>query len=271
MNTYRRCGGSRVTAILALCLAGVSASAATATAQETGGESLRVCTFPAEGFFVRDAGGVSSGLEFDLLTSFAAAARLKVTFETTPLFDQLLKDTESGLCQIGAATVTVTEDRKTRLSFSTPYFPNRILVVQKTSTGLVQPGDLKDRRVAVVKGTLSISLVGNIPGVKSVLVDSDDAAFQALLKGEADALACDSAVVLYYLTKYPELGIAFPMGERSFFAFALPRGSKLVGPLNEHLKFLSRSGAFTKMLAKHFGEANADLLAEDVAKASAKP
>jgi ABC-type amino acid transport substrate-binding protein len=125
--------------------------------------------------------------------------------------------------------------------------------------------------VAVVKGTLSTSLVNSIAGVKSILVDTDDAAFQALLKGEADALACDSAVVLFYLARYPDLGIAFPMGERSFFAFALPMGSKLVGPLNEHLASLSRSGAFTKLLAKHFGEANAELLAEDVARAAVKP
>lgn len=269
MNTYQRCGLRRVTAILAVGLA--VASASVLRAQEAGGESLRVCTFPAEGFFVRDANGVTSGLEYDLLTSFAAAAKLKVAFENTPLFDQLLKDTESGRCQIGAATVTVTEERKARLSFSTPYFPNRVLVVQKKSTEFAQPGDLKDRRVAVVKGTLSVGLVNNVTGVKSILVDSDDAAFQALLKGEADALACDSAVVLHYLTKYPELGIAFPMGERSFFAFALPMGSKLVGPLNEHLTSLSRSGAFTKLLAKHFGEGNAELLAEDVAKAAGKP
>jgi polar amino acid transport system substrate-binding protein len=167
--------------------------------------------------------------------------------------------------------VTVTEERKARLSFSTPYFPNRVMVVQKTASGFAQPGDLKDRRVAVVKGTLSTSLVSSIPGVKSVLVDDDDAAFQALLKGSADALACDSAVVLHYLTLNPELGIAFPLGERSFFAFALPPGSKLLGPLNDHLKALARSGAFTKLLAKHFGEANAEFLADDVAKAGAKP
>ena len=269
MNTHRRCGGSRLTAILALILAGISTSLV--TAQEGGGESVRVCTFPAAGFFSRDAAGAASGLEYDLLTGFATSSRLKVTFTDVPLFDQILKDAASGQCQIGAATITVTEERKARLAFSTPYFPNRVVVVQKTSSAFAQPADLKERRVAMVRGTLSVGLVSNIPGAKAVLVDDDDAAFQALLKGTADALACDSAVVLHYLKLHSDLAIAFSMGERSFFAFALPAGSKLQGPLNDYLKSLQKSGAFTRLLAKHFGEANAEFLADDVAKAVAKP
>jgi len=269
MNTHRRYGVSRFVAIMVSCLAVFLASGL--AAQEAGGDSVRVCTFPAAGFFSRDAAGAASGLEYDLLTGFAAAGKLKVAFVDVPLFDQLLEDTASGQCQVGAATITVTEERKAKLSFSNPYFPNRVVVVQKTSTAFAQPADLRDRRLAVVKGTLSVSLVSKIPGVKSVLVDDDDAAFQALLKGTADALACDSAVVLHYLKLHSDLAIAFPLGDRSFFAFALPIGSKLVTPLNQHLASLQKSGAFTKLLAKHFGEANAELLAEDVAKASAKP
>lgn len=269
MNTHRRYGVSRFVAIMVSCLAVFLASGL--AAQEAGGDSVRVCTFPAAGFFARDAAGTASGFEFDLLTGFAAAGKLKVTFVDVPLFDQLLKDTASGQCQVGAATITVTDERKAKLSFSNPYFPNRVVVVQKTSTAFTQPADLKDRRVAVVKGTVSVGLVSGIASVKSVPVDDDDAAFQALLKGTADAVACDSAVVLHYLKLHSDLAIAFPIGDRSFFAFALPQGSKLLGPLNEHLRSLQKSGAFTKLLAKHFGEANAEMLAEDVAKASPKP
>ena len=269
MNTHRRSGFGRLSAILALCLG--AASTPVVTAQEAGGDRVRVCTFPAAGFFARDAAGVASGFEYDLLTGFAAASKFRATFEDVPQFDQLLKDTASGRCQIGAATIAVTEERKATHSFSNPYFPNRVVVVQKKSTAFAQPADLKGLRVAVVKGTLSESLVTGVSGAKSVLANDDDTAFRALLKGSADALACDSAVVLHYLKLHSDLAIAFPMGDRSFFAFALPRGSKLVGPLNEHLESLQKSGAFTRLLAKHFGEANADFLAEDVAKASLKP
>ncbi len=269
MDTLKRTSASRLTAGLALCLAGVASSPT--IAQDAGRETLKVCTHPAAGFFVRDANGVTSGLEYDLLSSFAAAARMNVVYEHKPLFDDLLKDTESGQCQIGSSSVTVTPERESRLAFSNPYFPNRVVVVQKATSGFATPQDVSDKRIAVVKGTLSTSLVAAIPGVKSLVVDDDDAAFQALLKGEADALACDSAVVLHYLTLHPELGIAFPIGGRSFFAFALPKGSKLVGPLNDHLKSLAKSGAFKRMLGKHFGADNAELLAEDVAHALEKP
>jgi len=255
--------------IPALCIALLLP--ALVAAQGTAAESIRVCGFAAPGFFSRDASGVTSGLEYDLITSFAGAAKLAVAFEERPLFDQVLQDTADGKCQISAATISVTEERQAKLAFSTPYFPNRVVVVQKDSTSFAQAVDLKDRRVAVVKGTVSVGFVGGIPGVTLVSVDDEDAAFGALLKGDADALACDSAVVLHYLKKHPDLRIAFPMGPRSFFAFALPLGSPLVGRLNEHLKSLSRSGDFRKMLAKHFGEDNAEMLAEDVAQAAVKP
>jgi len=267
MKTPRSTASGPLVIALAMFLGGTSIAAA----QDAGGDGLRICTFPAAGFFARDASGAASGFEYDLLSGFASATKLKATFEDVPQFDQLLKDTAGGRCQIGAATVTVTDERKARLAFSAPYFPNRVVVVQKTSSAFAQPADLKDRRVAVVKGTVSVGLVGSIAGAKPVLVEDDDAAFQALLKGAADAVACDSAIVLYYLKQHEDLAIAFPMGERSFFAFALPPGSKFLGPLNDHIKSMQKSGSFTKLLAKHFGEANAEMLAEDVARASVKP
>lgn len=246
-------------------------SPAWVAAQESAAETIRICGFSTPGFFTHDASGVASGLEYDLLTSFGAAERRAVVFEERPLFDQVLRDTADAKCHIGAATITVTAERQTKLAFSTPYFPNRVVVVQKKSTAFAQAGDLKDRRVAVVKGTVSVGLVSATPGVTLVPVDDDDAAVGALLKGEADAFACDSAVVLHYLKKYSDLRIAFPLGPRSFFAFAFPPGSPLLPRLSEHLKSLSRSGAFRRMLAKHFGEDNAEMLAEDVAQAAAKP
>lgn len=230
-------------------------------------EPIRVCTHANAGFFTRDSGGVPTGLEADILTRFAASANATLNFEDDPTFEAVMANTETGRCQIGASTVTVTEGRKSRFLFSAPYFPNRVVVVQKLSSGFTKPADLKDQRVAVVKGTLSVGFISAIPGVRPVLVGDDAAAFAALLKGDADAVACDSAVVLHFLNQHPDLGMAFPIGERSFFAFILPKGSKLHGPLNAYLKKLVPTPEFTRILAKHFGESNAEFLADEVGAA----
>jgi len=255
----------------ALGIVAVVLSAATlAPAQPGEAAAVRVCAHPAPGFFTRDASGQPAGLEFDLLSGFGAATKRKVTFDGAPSFAQLLNDTEAGNCQIGASTVTVTEERRKRLQFSVPYFPNRIVVVQKTATGFARESDLKNQRVAVVTGTISERLVNAMPGVLPVPVKDDAAAFEALQKGEVHALACDSAVVLHHLGQNNDLGLAFPIGERSFFGFALPLDSKLGASLDQYLKGLVRSGEFAKILARHFGAANAEMLARDVAETIGK-
>jgi ABC-type amino acid transport substrate-binding protein len=244
-------------------------SAASAGAAER--EAIRACSRPGAGFFARDPSGQPSGLEYDILKSFADALKVDLIIDDAPSFDELLARAEGGRCHVAAAGITVTEERKQRFAFSTPYFPNRVLIVQKAPAAYVKAEDLKDRRIAVVGGTFQARLVAALQGVKVVSVNNDDALFEAVAKGQADALACDSAVVLHHLSRRPEFSTAFPLGERSFFAFALPLKSNLVGPLNEHLKSLIRTGDFTRMLAKHFGEANADFLASEIANTSPKP
>ena len=233
-------------------------------------EVVRACTRPGAGFFTRNAAGDPIGLEYDLLKSFADAMKTNLVIEDASSFDELLARAEGFRCPIAAAGITVTEERKKRFDFSTPYFPNRVVIVQKAPFGFMKVDDLKGQRIAVVGGTLQAKLLGGLPGVNVVSVNDDDALFDRVSKGEADALACDSAVVLHHLRLHPEFSAAFPLGERSFFAFALPKNSKLLGPLNEHLKTLARTGEFTRMLGRHFGEANAEFLASEIANDSPK-
>ncbi|HRB12487.1 MAG TPA: transporter substrate-binding domain-containing protein [Vicinamibacteria bacterium] len=234
-------------------------------------DAVRACTRPGAGFFARDAAGQASGLEYDILRSFADTLKADLVIDDAPSFDELLTRAEGGRCHIAAAGITVTEERKKRFAFSTPYFPNRVLIVQKAPTAFLKTDDLKGQRIAVVGGTFQARLLAALPEVKVVSVNNDDALFDAVSRGQADALACDSAVVLHHLGRHPEFSTAFPLGERSFFAFALPLKSNLLGPLNEHLKTLTRTGDFARMLAKHFGEANAEFLASEIASNASKP
>jgi len=234
-------------------------------------DAVRACTRPGAGFFARDAAGQASGLEYDILRSFADTLKADLVIDDAPSFDELLTRAEGGRCHIAAAGITVTEERKKRFAFSTPYFPNRVLVVQKAPAAFLKTDDLKGQRIAVVGGTFQARLLAALPEVRVVSVNDDDALFDAVSRGQADALACDSAVVLHHLGRHPEFSTAFPLGERSFFAFALPLKSNLLGPLNEHLKTLARTGDFARMLAKHFGEANAEFLASEIASNAPKP
>src|SRR5262245_40877094 len=97
----------------AAALAFVAVVLASPAAAQTS-SSVTVCVHPAQGFATRDANGARAGIEVDIVSSFAAASGLTAVFEDAPSFDRVLKDTETGACDMGAATITVTADRQSR-------------------------------------------------------------------------------------------------------------------------------------------------------------
>ena len=113
-------------------------------------EAVRACTRPGAGFFARDAAGQASGLEYDLLRSFADTLKADLVIDDAPSFDELLTRAEAGRCHVAAAGITVTEERKKRFAFSTPYFPNRVLIVQKPPAAFQKADDLRGQRLSLI-------------------------------------------------------------------------------------------------------------------------
>lgn len=254
----------KILLILVTCLALLHPSQASEPASEPTAEpgTLRVCARPNPGFLEKGAGG-PVGLELDLLSSFAQAQGLRLDLVWLASFKDLLPSVESGLCDVGSAGVMVTEQRALRVDFSTPYFPARILFVESKDQVTKEPDGLRGKRVAVVGGTLHEEIVAGLPQVEIVTVEGDRALFEAVTQGRADGAVCDSAIVLPFLSEFPQLAVRFPLSARASFAFALPPGSPLKADLDRHLDELRRDGRYRLLLVTHFGEEGANYILDE--------
>ena len=105
-------------------------------------------------------GGEENGFEYELLRKYEKhlnrgtsrrKRRIKIVFIPLP-FDRIIPELLEGRGDIAAAGLTITEDRKTRVKFSTPYLPNidEVVVSHKKAKPLTSIEDLSGKKVFVV-------------------------------------------------------------------------------------------------------------------------
>ncbi len=106
------------------------------------------------------------------------------------------------------------------------------------------PEDLKQRRVAVVKGS-SGSQIAEDADVILVVAETLDDAVQLVLNNDAAAFIFDRPALRYYLKNHPDLPLKiapFTLAEETY-GFAFKTGSHLNTPLDVSILELQRTGA----------------------------
>ncbi len=227
-------------------------------------KSISVCARPLNGFLANTAEG-PVGLETDLLGHFADAEDHTIEIRWKQSFPDVLAAVEKGECDVGAAAITITEKRREVMDFSLPYFPGRSVVVEATSTNRAANGiaGLAGVRVAVIRGTIHEDLLSQQEGVEKVYVKDDDALWQSVATGKAQALICDGWQTLQYFERFPGLHISGALSGRTNLGFAFPKGSELGPAYDRHFEKLRANGTYEKLLVRHFGEDLAESLLEE--------
>lgn len=253
--------GSVVLLLVGLCASTAWGANDTAVREET---ILRVCARNNPPFMFVDDRGIQQGLEYDLLTAFAAKAGIELQIEMAESFASVFTQLQAGSCDLGAATITKTVEREAWVDFSTSYFPVRIVTVDRSSDPLAMTVEsLSGRLAATIRGSTYEQALARIADIRVSHVANSLAMFDAVSNGKADFLACDSAIVLALIGGFPNLRIGFPLSERDEVAFALRKGSAWRQPLNDFLAHTRESGEMRKMLSRYFGDEGANTILSD--------
>ena len=164
---------------------------------------LRLCADPSNlPFSSRDTR--EPGFEVEIARAIAAALDAQLTVHWVPTAREIivLRQLDEGRCDLvmGFPITPGFVGDKPRLSLSAPYYVMRQVVVSSSVGGARSLEDLRARVVGVQAMTLSDQLVHE-RGLHRKVYVTPDATFDALVKGEVDAVVMESPLAGWFVTR----------------------------------------------------------------------
>ncbi|MFG1603851.1 transporter substrate-binding domain-containing protein [Actinoplanes sp. NPDC049265] len=239
------------------------------TSGESGGVTLikagtiTTCThLPYAPFQSKDASGKVVGFDVALVDLVAKKLGVTQAIVDTP-FEGIKsgQDLNTGKCDIAAAGMTITDERKKVLNFSDPYFDATQALVVLTGKPYKSLADLKGKRLGVQGDTTGEAYVKEQVSKDSLdveVVSYRDLASeqQALVTGQIEAAVGDLPVWNEYLKKNPgkvEVPTGFDTGEQYGFALKKTGDPDLLKTVNEVLAASRTDGAYDAIYAQWIG------------------
>lgn len=216
-------------------------------------------TFAPMGF--RNENGEIVGFDIDLAKE--AAKRMNVTIKFQPI-DWSMKESEldAGNIDFIWNGYTVTEERKEKVGFTTPYLENSQLIITMKDSNINTKSDLAGKMVAVQAESSALDAIkaeGDIASSFKELVEfsTNNEAFIDLESGRTDAIVVDGVLARYYMKQkgdnnYKVLKEDFGDEE---YAVGLRKGdTELLDKLNKAFDEMKKDGTYDKIYSKWFSE-----------------
>lgn len=229
-------------------------------ARETG--ELIVVTRNGPTTYYENAQGEQVGLEHDLVELFAKQLGFRVRWVVEPEFQKIVPTVVQRQAHFAAAGITITEDRKRQITFSTAYQPVQEQLVFNVDRPRPKSfSDLVGKRIQVVAGTSYVDQLTQAQRKNSNLaweevknVETEDL-LQRVAEGEIDYVIADSHIVLLSQNFYPRLGVAFDVGRPEYLGWAFPKDGDawLYKKSIEFFAKIERDGTLKRLLDRYYG------------------
>jgi glutamine transport system substrate-binding protein len=176
-------------------------------------------------------------------------------------FGGIIPAMQANQLDVAIAGMSITDDRKKVVDFSTPYFDAGVtVVVNGDNTTVKSVNDLKGKKVAVKKGTTGAKYaVDNASklGIEVIQFNDSPAMFQEVANGNAEALFEDYPVISYAINQQ-DLGLKI-VGDRlngDQYGIAVLKGKNqdLLKKINKGLAELKKDGTYDKIIKTYLGE-----------------
>ncbi len=216
--------------------------------------------YPPFEVFAED-GVTPTGFDVDMANALADKLGLNVNFINTA-WDIIFAGIGTNY-DIVISGVTITEERKENMAFSTPYINNYQCVVVPTGS-MLEVNDflaLEGMAISVMKETASDIMLTELvdTGTINATIKRNEqvpTCFTELANGEVDVVVCDSTVAASYVAKNPEkYTVAYEdQSAPEQFGIAMSKdNAALLDAINEALAALEAEGFFEANTTKWFG------------------
>jgi polar amino acid transport system substrate-binding protein len=216
---------------------------------------------PPPPFHTGQPGG---GFEVDLLGAIAARVGFSIAYKSalwSEILTQLLEHKLDMIC----TAATITEDRRTIVDFSRPYFEFELAVVVGRNQAIQSVRDLAGHAVGVRRATTAEEFMRRRGEAKCLRVfDMNAHAYAALQSGELDAVVDDEPIAQAFQKLLRELKVIGTIeGTRMQYGMVFAKGNnQLRTAVDRALGQLEQDGTYAALYRKWFGEQRSGLPTE---------
>ncbi|WP_344830352.1 transporter substrate-binding domain-containing protein [Nonomuraea dietziae] len=221
---------------------------------------------PYEPFQFKDASGKVVGFDVDIVD--LAAKKLGVTQDIVDIDFAVIKSgaaMAAKKCDLAAAGMTITDERKQNIDFSVPYFDATQALLAKKGTGAKSLEDVKAKglKLGAQASTTGLDYVKKKGFDPTEYADSPKELL-ALQSGQADVIVQDLPVVLTWLKK-PEIAAKFELltsldtGEQYGIGLKKNADPVLLKTINDAITQAKADGTYDQIFMKWFGKKPGEL------------
>ena len=206
------------------------------------------------GLGLRGADGTYQGFDVDVAKYIARKLGAGVTFRSTPssVRDKALQE---GTVDLVVATYSITQERKTKITFAGPYYVAHQDTAVRAGDPVTDVRDLAGRRLCQVTGSNSWRRVVEEKKIAADLVPSDSYSdcFTKLTAGAVDAVSTDDLILAGFTQGGPLKIVNAPFTDEKY-GIGLRKG-ELDGceAVNRAITEMYQDGTARGLLTKWFG------------------
>jgi membrane-bound lytic murein transglycosylase F len=223
-------------------------------------DELIVLTVNSPDTYYENAEGNYAGLEFDLASEFARDLGLKARFKLVSKLDQTILALEKQQIHF-AAGLSISATHSLRVHFGPPYQTIQPQVVYNTDYRRPKSiQQLGGRTIEIASGTSHAEALNKInpqvPRLKWTEVDiTPEELLAKLAEGKIDYAVADSTQINLAKNFYPNLGVAFDLGEPTgrAWAFSPHADPALLDKVREFFDRIERDGTLMRLLDRYYG------------------
>ncbi|MBS4198356.1 transporter substrate-binding domain-containing protein [Bacillus sp. FJAT-49732] len=203
-----------------------------------------------------------TGYEVEILKELAKRLDVDIEFKEMG-FDGLLTSLNSGVIDIAANDIEVTDERKKKVSFSDPYkFSYGTAIVRKDDlSGIKSLDDLKGKKSAGAATSIYMQIARE-HGAEEVVYENatNEVYLRDVAVGRTDVILNDYYLQTLALAAFPELNITIHPDIKyhpNDQAIVVKKDNNdLLNKVNEVLKEMKEDGTITELSKKFFNEAD---------------
>lgn len=212
---------------------------------------------PAPGWYNGDTPAtIKDGYEYCMAADIAYRAGLDKVVLHNVAWPQLIGGNTKNF-DLALSEASITAARKKVVDFSVPYFNSDIALLVKKGTN-VDSASVNNLRIGVHQGTTGADFIMDVlkPAKPVKVYPSVPGMMAALVAGEIDAVADDTAYVLAYAVKsHGTLVVVGQYHTGETYGAVYPKGSVNEATFNKIIQSLKADGTLKKLAAKYLAAA----------------